>query len=140
MTCGCSIHEDRLILASMTRSMPSTTDDSGISRQLIIILKKQRPEPQRDVSGRRWTEMGSFDITASIDYVLNATKTEKLSLVGHSLGCALSYIAMLENPQYNDKIDVMISLAPSTNFQNSNSIFRILSPFAHSLQVTIIKK
>lgn len=81
--------------------------------------------------------MGSYDVTASIDYVLNTTKSEKLSLVGHSLGCALSYIAMIEQPQYNDKIDVIISLAPSTNFQHSDSIFRILSPFTNLLQVII---
>ena len=82
--------------------------------------------------------MGSQDVTAVIDYVLEATSSEKLSLVGHSLGCALFYIAMIEQPQYNDKIDVMISLAPSTNFQHSDSIFRILSPFTNLIQVKMV--
>lgn len=82
-----------------------------------------------------WTEMGKYDVTASINYILNVTEHEKLSYVGHSLGCTLFYIAMIEQPQYNDKIDVMISLAPSTSLANlDNFLFNLIAPFTSPLE------
>ena len=50
------------------------------------------------------------DISGTINYILEKTGQEKLSYVGHSLGCPLFYIAMIKEPELNDKIDVMIGL------------------------------
>lgn len=82
--------------------------------------------------------MGRYDIPASIDYVLEKTGHQKLVYVGHSLGCTLFYIAMIQQPHLNDKIELMISLAPTTSVARLGNFFRFLAPFLGPMQVTSI--
>ena len=89
--------------------------------------------------------MGQYDIPAVIDYVLATTGRPKLSYIGHSLGCAVFYIAVESRPDLNDKVDVMIALAPSVatrNFRNWPMLFSPalvkLRPTLKDLGVTVI--
>lgn len=70
------------------------------------------------------------DFTAVIDYILTVNQQEKLATIGYSVGTALSYALMAEMPEYNDKIQVMISLAPICYTFHSLplSIIHFLSP------------
>lgn len=81
--------------------------------------------------------MGRYDIPANIEYILEATGQEKLVFVGHSLGCTLFYIAMIEHPHLNDKIETMISLAPTTSVANLANGFVYLAPFITPMRVSI---
>ena len=56
--------------------------------------------------------MGTFDIPAVINYILNVTQSDKLDYVGHSMGCAMFFIAMDRYPELNDKVNKMVALAP----------------------------
>ena len=47
-----------------------------------------------------------------IDRVLEVTKAEKLTYYGFSMGTTLSYIMLSSLPQYNDKMNLVYSLAP----------------------------
>ena len=38
------------------------------------------------ITGRRWDEMGRYDIPAELNYVLNKTERQKLIYIGHSMG------------------------------------------------------
>ena len=65
--------------------------------------------------------MGVYDLPASIDYVLNATSSEKLTYIGHSQGTTEFFVLLSERPEYNQKITKMIALAPiaySTHIYN----------------------
>ncbi|XP_031347101.1 lipase 1-like [Photinus pyralis] len=72
-------------------------------------------------------EIGIYDITATIDYILRETSREQLFYVGHSQGTT-SVLAMLAaRPEYNDKIILMTALAPVAYTANSNHIlYKIL--------------
>ncbi|KAF2901552.1 hypothetical protein ILUMI_04630 [Ignelater luminosus] len=59
-----------------------------------------------------WQEIGRFDVTAMIDYVLKETKQEKLFYIGHSQGTTVFYAMCSEKPEYNEKIRAHFSLAP----------------------------
>lgn len=86
----------------------------------------------------RWDEMGRYDIPASIDYVLNTTGHTKLAgFVGYSLGCALFYIAAVEQPRINEKVQVMIALGPTVSVAGLSNFFRFLAPLARPYQVLI---
>lgn len=61
---------------------------------------------------RRWDEVGDYDIPAIIEYILKITGQPKLTYVGHSLGAAWFFIAAINHPELNDKIEMMIALAP----------------------------
>ncbi|CAK1579882.1 unnamed protein product [Parnassius mnemosyne] len=57
-------------------------------------------------------EMGYYDLPAAIDYVLERTKERQLSAIGYSQGNTIFYVLGSTRPEYNDKIKVMIALAP----------------------------
>ncbi|XP_071452976.1 gastric triacylglycerol lipase-like [Hetaerina americana] len=57
-------------------------------------------------------EMAKYDFPAEIDYILEWTKQEKLTFIGHSTGANMFYIMCSLRPEYNSKIDAHISMAP----------------------------
>lgn len=57
-------------------------------------------------------EMGMYDLPAFIDYILYRTGQSKLSCIGHSQGNTIFYVLGSMRPEYNDKIRLMIALAP----------------------------
>lgn len=79
--------------------------------------------------------MGKYDIPAVINYVLNSTGRSTMSYVGHSMGCAMFFIAMTYHPELNSKIDVMMALAPATNLSHMTSPLRYLTPFVRPIEV-----
>ena len=83
----------------------------------------------------RWDEMGLYDIPAVLDYVLAETKQPKLSYVGHSMGCAIFFVAMIKYPEMNDKIDVMMALAPAASLAHMKSPIRYVAPYATIIEV-----
>ncbi|KAJ2952329.1 hypothetical protein O0L34_g4613 [Tuta absoluta] len=57
-------------------------------------------------------EIGYYDLPTMIDFVLKKTGHIQLSAIGHSQGNAEFYILGSTRPKYNEKIKVMIALAP----------------------------
>ena len=84
---------------------------------------------------KSWDEMGQYDIPAEINYVLANTGRSKLIYIGHSMGCAIFFVAMISHPELNDKIEVMMALAPATALAHMRSPIRYIAPFVGPLQV-----
>ena len=80
--------------------------------------------------------MGLYDVPANIDFILKATKRTKLIYIGHSMGSTMFYIAAASRPELNDKIDVMISLAPVASMAHFSSPIKALAPHVDAIQVT----
>lgn len=59
-----------------------------------------------------WHEIGKFDLAASIDYVLKNTSHSQVHYVGHSQGTTAFFVLTSERPEYNDKILLMVAMAP----------------------------
>jgi len=80
--------------------------------------------------------MGENDVPAMINYILNQTGRQKLSYVGHSMGSATFFIAMITHPELNSKIDVMMALAPAVALANMRSpLATALAPFVNQIEV-----
>ncbi|KAI4500663.1 hypothetical protein M0802_004255 [Mischocyttarus mexicanus] len=62
-------------------------------------------------------DMGLYDIPQSIDYILNYTKSKKLFFIGHSMGTTSSYVMLSTKQSYNNKMRLVISLAPTSYFK-----------------------
>ncbi|XP_031783474.1 lipase 3-like [Nasonia vitripennis] len=83
-----------------------------------------------------WHEIGLRDLPAMIDHVLKTTGRHKLFYVGHSQGSTIFYVMASELPEYNDKINVMFSLAPVAYCSRMFSpIFQALSRFTTPLNL-----
>uniref|UniRef100_T1GBZ1 Lipase n=1 Tax=Megaselia scalaris TaxID=36166 RepID=T1GBZ1_MEGSC len=78
-------------------------------------------------------ETSVYDVSASIDYILNITQQNKIHYLGHSLGTT-SYLVLLSmRPEYNSKIKSGHLLAPISAIKNLKTpIGKVLSPiFGH---------
>ncbi|CAL8134298.1 unnamed protein product [Orchesella dallaii] len=75
-------------------------------------------------------EMGTLDVPAWIDYILNVTGHSDLHYVGHSMGSTAFFIGMSERPEYNEKIDKMFALAPALYITESRYwlLAKLLTP------------
>ncbi len=79
--------------------------------------------------------MGLYDVPANIEFILNITQKRKLIYVGHSMGAAMFYIAMASRPEFNEKIDLMISLAPVASMAHFSSPVKAFAPHVDAIQV-----
>jgi lysosomal acid lipase/cholesteryl ester hydrolase len=79
--------------------------------------------------------MGIHDLPAEIDWILKTTNHKKLFYIGHSMGTTMFYVLTSMRPQYNDKVQFMVSLAPVAFMGNVKSPVRLLAPFVKDLEV-----
>ncbi|KAI5700536.1 hypothetical protein M8J75_000227 [Diaphorina citri] len=62
-------------------------------------------------------EMGKFDVPSLIDYILTRKPGQsRIFYIGHSLGTTMFFAMCNTRPEYNDKIHLMIGLAPAAYF------------------------
>ena len=73
------------------------------------------------VSSCSWHELGTKDLPAVIDYILQTTGSEQIFYAGHSQGTTQFYVMGSERPEYNSKIRAMFSLAPVAFMSNLKS-------------------
>ncbi|XP_015520640.2 lipase 3-like [Neodiprion lecontei] len=82
-----------------------------------------------------WHQIGYYDLPAMIDYTLTNTGQRKLIYVGHSQGTTSFYVMASAKPEYNDKINVMFSLAPVAYMGNLKSpLLRLTSTLVNTLE------
>ncbi|XP_017122250.1 lipase 3 [Drosophila elegans] len=76
-----------------------------------------------------WHEIGTIDIPAMIDYILEATGHSKLHYAGHSQGTTVYLVMLSERPEYSEKIKSGHLLAPCAFFEHGTSfVFNALGP------------
>lgn len=80
--------------------------------------------------------MGRYDIPAVIDFILEKTERSKLIYIGYSMGCAMFFVCMSTRPDYNEKIEIMMALAPAVSLGNLRSpVIRAIAPFVKQVEV-----
>ncbi|KAL1458981.1 hypothetical protein WDU94_011000, partial [Cyamophila willieti] len=57
-------------------------------------------------------EHGYFDLPPMIDHILQVTKTERVSCIGHSMGNAVFMVMLALRPEYNEKVQMFVGIAP----------------------------
>ena len=85
--------------------------------------------------------MGLYDVSAGIDYILAHTGFSKLNYVAHSMGNTMMFVLLTMRPEFNQKINYMISLAPAIFLTHTESPKRALAPIIcgiGGLQVSIL--
>lgn len=84
-------------------------------------------------------EMGVYDQPAIIDFIIQTTKVGKVNHIGFSSGGGQLIITTSERPEYNDKVNFAIGLAPNLKFDNLDSpalrgLFTVVSELEHVLR------
>ncbi|KAL1476438.1 hypothetical protein MTO96_036501, partial [Rhipicephalus appendiculatus] len=95
-----------------------------------------------DSDSRYWDfrldEVGLLDLPALVDYVLARTGWPQLFLVGFSQGNTAAWAMLADKPQYNDKILLLVALAPVANMTFIRSPVRLLVPISPLLTASAI--
>uniref|UniRef100_A0A1B6M7U3 Lipase n=1 Tax=Graphocephala atropunctata TaxID=36148 RepID=A0A1B6M7U3_9HEMI len=81
-----------------------------------------------------WHEMGYYDLPASIDYILNVTGHSQLFYIGHSMGTTMYFVLGATRPEYMDKVQAMVAMAPVAFPWNIRSS---LTNFLHRLHMIL---
>lgn len=76
-----------------------------------------------------YDEMIMYDLPATIDYILTKTEHKSLNYVGHSQGTLIMFGLLSTRPEYQEKVDKFIALAPVARVSNIYTPFRHLSKF-----------
>uniref|UniRef100_A0A336M471 Lipase n=1 Tax=Culicoides sonorensis TaxID=179676 RepID=A0A336M471_CULSO len=74
-----------------------------------------------------WHEIGVYDITRAIDFIVEKTQKSKLIYVGHSQGSTSYLVGMSQRPEYNAKISRAILLAPAAYMPHPTGLVGDLS-------------
>ncbi|KAI4458895.1 lysosomal acid lipase-related [Holotrichia oblita] len=83
---------------------------------------------------RCFDELGSYDIVSTIDFIHKTTNKSTI-YIGYSLGAIAGHVySSLYPDEAANKIKVMISMAPATLIETSQSILRFLRPIWNTLQ------
>ncbi|XP_054258151.1 lipase lipl-4-like isoform X2 [Macrosteles quadrilineatus] len=86
----------------------------GNYRGNMYSRKHKYLDPDRDLKFWDYSlhELGTQDLTASIDYILGVTGASRLVYVGISMGTTMFWVLGAARPQYMNKIEAMVALAP----------------------------
>ncbi|KAJ0171246.1 hypothetical protein K1T71_012796 [Dendrolimus kikuchii] len=99
-------------------------------------------DPDKDVAFWQFSvdEIGFYDIPAMIDYVLDSTGAEKLNYIGFSQGAGAYLIMCSERPNYCDKANILIGLAPAARQTHTYSkIYRIAANILMTMEGVLSK-
>lgn len=82
-------------------------------------------------------EIGYYDVTALIDFVLDRTAAQRLHYIGFSQGAMTSFVALSSRPEYNEKIIQLYALSPAVYMYRSGSAgIRLLATLVPQLSET----
>lgn len=98
---------------------------SAYGRQHISIDPDRKPKKFFNFS---FHEIGIYDLPASIDYIRNVTKNDKIFFIGHSQGGQSFFVLNSIKTEYNDRIVAAVGLAPTSyQFHTRSILFRFMA-------------
>lgn len=81
-------------------------------------------------------ERGYYDLSASIDYILNYTGVSKVTVVTFSESTSSSMALLSTRPEYNEKIELLVLLSPVGYMEGVTSVIPVfLAQYLSELQV-----
>ncbi|XP_020807414.1 lipase 3 [Drosophila serrata] len=75
-------------------------------------------------------EIGTHDLPAAVDAIIQKTNQQQIQYIGHSQGSTAFFVMSSEKPQYANKISLMQSLSPTVYLEHNRSpVLKFLSVF-----------
>ncbi|XP_050424541.1 lipase 3-like isoform X3 [Adelges cooleyi] len=108
----------------------------GLSRALNIYARDGAPPRMNKISWDfSWHEMGVLDMTTAIDFVLNETGYSKIDILGYSLGTTMALAGLSNRPKYNDKINKLVLMAPTSRLKELGMPLSMVRRYARLITV-----
>lgn len=71
-------------------------------------------------------EMGEYDLTAAIDFILKKTGHLKMDVVSYSMGGVITLVGLSDKPEYNLKINKLVLMAPASRVGSPGALINII--------------
>uniref|UniRef100_A0A6P7G1Q6 Lipase 3-like n=1 Tax=Diabrotica virgifera virgifera TaxID=50390 RepID=A0A6P7G1Q6_DIAVI len=82
-------------------------------------------------------EIGTYDVTAIVEYVANFTERKDIAYIGHSMGTTAFTVYATEKPEHSRKyIKQIIFLAPVINLSHPPVALKIVLPYTYVIKVS----
>jgi lysosomal acid lipase/cholesteryl ester hydrolase len=107
----------------------------GNARGSNYARKHTTLNPEKDAAFWKfcWSDIGKKDLPAMIDEILRISGESQLRYIGHMQGSTVFYVMASERPEYNNKIEKMISMGPMAYMKNAdNEMYRTIAEHAQS--------
>ncbi|KAL3196139.1 hypothetical protein MRX96_045318, partial [Rhipicephalus microplus] len=88
------------------------------------------PSQSPGIASRKLREIGTKDLPAVIDHILNVTNFTKVGLLTTSQGTTASLVLLSMLAEYNKKVNILVGYAPVANVTHFTSPMRLLIPFS----------
>jgi len=69
-----------------------------------------------------WEDLALIDLPQMVDFVLAKTGSAKINYIGHSQGSGIMYALLSEKIEYNEKVNLFVSLAPAVYMRSEHLI------------------
>lgn len=86
-----------------------------------------------------WHEIGVYDVTAMIDFVLQTTGQPKLFYVGHSQGATALLVALSELPDYNAKLYMAFFMTIPAVLEKPSPLLTFLKTNSFQIEVCLFQ-
>ncbi|XP_077553276.1 lysosomal acid lipase/cholesteryl ester hydrolase-like [Haemaphysalis longicornis] len=75
-------------------------------------------------------EIGSYDLAAAVDHIINVTGFSRIGLLSYSLGFTSSLVLLSMRPEYNDKVNILVGYGAVGNITHFTSPLRQVVPIS----------
>ena len=75
-----------------------------------------------------WEDLALIDLPQMVDFVLDKTGNDKINYIGHSQGAGIMYALLSEKIEYNEKVNLFVSLAPAVYMHSDHLVPMQLVP------------
>lgn len=96
------------------------------------------PNTDKEFWDFSFVEFGKFDIPTAIDYILGGTGEKPLSVIGFSEGTTAMYALGAMKPEYNEKVNIHVSLAPICYLHNTKPIMSSVIEYSSYLNQGLV--
>lgn len=82
-----------------------------------------------------WHEIGYYDLSAAIDYILEINGAKALHYIGHSQGCTSFFVLTSTRPEYNNKIKLASLMGPAVFMDHQNTtLLKIIGQHIYEIE------
>ncbi|EEC16218.1 gastric triacylglycerol lipase, putative, partial [Ixodes scapularis] len=113
----------------------ATDTASWLSPATTALQTKRSMRARAELGACHYTfdKIGRYDLAAAIDYIISQTGFGEISLLTWSQGFTVTLVLLSTRLAYNDKVNLVVGMAPVADITHIQTPLTLLAPFAEPI-------